>query len=183
MRHRSCSDPQTIDVGLGNSVWVPNVTTCNTASTQICIQFTTGADYTYQLAAADVDRDITISPFVGGVAVWDLIFIVFPTQGSSCPDCGAEPQFQFRGPLTITALAGQAYTVVVENNPNQFPSIPGGSFSTGDHDDVAIKLPYTEMYGVSGAAMANRYLKYTRTSGDVVTQATWVTCDHETSKQ
>ncbi|GFH14546.1 hypothetical protein HaLaN_10623 [Haematococcus lacustris] len=53
------------------------------------------------------------------------------------------PCGEFRSQLTITALAGQAYTAVVENYP--FPNTfqTGGSFPNGDHDDVAIQLPFT----------------------------------------
>ncbi|KAJ9505890.1 hypothetical protein QJQ45_017239 [Haematococcus lacustris] len=83
----SCSNPQIIDVGLGNSVWVPNVTTCNSANTHECRFFATGADYTYQLAAAAVDRLITVSTCVDNVAAYDTILLAFPSQTSLCPDC------------------------------------------------------------------------------------------------
>ncbi|GFH06225.1 hypothetical protein HaLaN_00821 [Haematococcus lacustris] len=114
-----CSDPQIIDVGTGSSVFVPNVSTCNTASSWSCLG---SNDYTYQLAAAAVDRLITVSTCVDNVAAYDTVLIAFPTQGSSCPTCPAGAVFDdeggpcgaFRSQLTITALAGRAYTVVVE---------------------------------------------------------------------
>ncbi|KAL6751489.1 hypothetical protein V8C86DRAFT_3142105, partial [Haematococcus lacustris] len=114
-----CSDPQLIDVGTGTSVWVPSVSTCNTPSSWSC----RGAkDYTYQLAAASIDRTITVSTCVDDVAAWDTVLYAFPTQGSSCPTCPAGAVADddggscgvLRSQLTITALAGQAYTVVVE---------------------------------------------------------------------
>ncbi|KAJ9534822.1 hypothetical protein QJQ45_017288 [Haematococcus lacustris] len=80
----SCSHPQMIDVGTGNSVWVPNVSTCSTSSSWSC---DSGGDYTYQLAAAAFNRTITVTTCVDNVGAWDTYLFAFPTQGSSCPFC------------------------------------------------------------------------------------------------
>ncbi|GFH06224.1 hypothetical protein HaLaN_00820, partial [Haematococcus lacustris] len=105
--------------------FVPSVSTCNTTSSQFC-QATTGADYTYQLAAAAFNRTITVTTCVNGVAAYDTVILAFATQGTSCPNCPLGRTFvdddnglcgQRRSRLTFTVPAGQAYTVVVENYP------------------------------------------------------------------
>ncbi|KAL6747641.1 hypothetical protein V8C86DRAFT_3033588, partial [Haematococcus lacustris] len=128
----SCSNPQIIDVGTGSSVFVPSVSTCGTGNSWSCRK---SNDYTYQLSAASVDRLITITTCVNNVGAWDTYLFAFPTQGSSCPTCPAGavedddggPCGRPRSQLTITALAGQAYTVVVESwNDSQLGDIPVG---------------------------------------------------------
>ncbi|KAL6747649.1 hypothetical protein V8C86DRAFT_3033591 [Haematococcus lacustris] len=122
---RSCSNPQIIDVGIGSGSVIPSVSTCNTTSSQFC-QGTTGADYTYQLAAAAFNRTITVTTCVNGVAAYDTVILAFATQGTSCPNCPLGRTFgndnggscgQGRSQLTFTVPAGQTYTVVVENYP------------------------------------------------------------------
>ncbi|KAJ9535002.1 hypothetical protein QJQ45_029711, partial [Haematococcus lacustris] len=79
-----CNDPQIIDVGTGSRTFVPNLSTCNTTSSWACRR---ANDYTYQLAAAAVDRLITVSTCVDNVTAWDTVLFAFPTQGSSCFTC------------------------------------------------------------------------------------------------
>ncbi|KAJ9534915.1 hypothetical protein QJQ45_029596, partial [Haematococcus lacustris] len=82
----SCSNPQVINVGIGNTVWAPDVTTCtpDAVSSWSC---RAAKDYTYQLAAASFDRRITVSTCVRNVVPWDTFLFAFPMQGSSCPTC------------------------------------------------------------------------------------------------
>ncbi|KAL6744707.1 hypothetical protein V8C86DRAFT_2447463, partial [Haematococcus lacustris] len=131
---RSCSNPQIIDVGTGSSVFVPNVSTCNTTSSQLCQNITTGADYTYQLAAAAFNRTITVTTCFTGAAAYDTVILAFATPGTSCPNCPlGRTSFddnggscgQGRSQLTVTVPAGQTFTVVVENYPLGTGAFPG----------------------------------------------------------
>ncbi|KAJ9513093.1 hypothetical protein QJQ45_029418 [Haematococcus lacustris] len=104
----------------GVTVFNISQTTCDTASGWDCRP---APDFLYLLPSSEEgDRSITLDTCVDGVAAWDTFLFVIPVQGGTCGQCmdaiASNDDSSICGRalsrVTITAVAGQAYWIVVE---------------------------------------------------------------------